>query len=542
MHPSAHVDTFARDNLPPAAEWPQMIFELPELQFPERLNCATELLDKAVAERGWGDRRCILAPDGTVWTYRRLRDEADRVARVLTEDLGVVPGNRVLLRAPNTPMMVACWFAVMKAGAIAVATMPLLRSREIAVVAKKARIGLALCDHRLMEEMEGARAQAPEIARIVAFGAPDAELDRMAAGKPAGFRNCDTASDDVCLIAFTSGTTGQPKGTMHFHRDVMAIADCFPPHLLKAVPDDLFTGSPPLAFTFGLGGMVIFPMRAGAATLLLERAAPEMLAQAIAEHRCTVCFTAPTAWRAMVGFADKYDLSCLRRCVSAGETLPQPTWQAWYERTGLKIIDGLGATEMLHIFVSSADETCRPGATGHAIPGYRAKVVDDDMNEVPPGTVGRLAVIGPTGCRYLDDPRQRTYVKGGWNLTGDAYVMDADGWFYHRGRTDDMIVTAGYNVGGPEVEDALLMHPAVKECGVIGVPDEERGQIIKAFVVLAPGHAAGEAMLKELQDHVKRTIAPYKYPRAIEFMETLPRTETGKLQRFRLREIEAARG
>ena len=536
MSRTAHVDTFARDRLPPRELWPQMIFDLPALRFPERLNCAVELLDAAVA-KGWGDRPCLRTPDGAVWTYADLKDRADRIAAVLVEDHGLVPGNRVLLRSANNPMMVATWFAVMKAGGIAVATMPLLRAKELVQVIEKAQVTHAVCDARLIEELDRARAEAPVLARVATYNGGPGGLEDAMAAKSAPFAAVDTASDDVCLIAFTSGTTGQPKGTMHFHRDVMAIADCFPPTLLKAGADDVFTGSPPLAFTFGLGGLVIFPMRVGASTLLLERAAPDLLAAAIAAHKVTVCFTAPTAWRALVGLADAHDLTSLRRGVSAGEALPRPTFEAVETRLGLKLIDGLGATEMLHIFVSSADEGCRPGATGREIPGYRAKVVDDDGNEVPRGTPGRLAVIGPTGCRYLDDPRQTTYVRDGWNLTGDAYLMDADGYLFYQGRTDDMIVAAGYNIGGPEVEDALLTHPAVRECGVVGAPDEGRGTIVKAYVVPAPGAVPGPDLVKDLQDHVKRTIAPYKYPRAIEFVDVLPRTETGKLQRFRLREM-----
>ncbi|MFN8723616.1 MAG: AMP-binding protein [Rhodospirillales bacterium] len=536
MSRTAHVDTFARDRLPPRELWPQMIFDLPALRFPERLNCAVELLDAAVA-KGWGDRPCLRTPDGAVWTYADLKDRADRIAAVLVEDHGLVPGNRVLLRSANNPMMVATWFAVMKAGGIAVATMPLLRAKELVQVIEKAQVTHAVCDARLIEELDRARAEAPVLARVATYNGGPGGLEDAMAAKSAPFVAVDTASDDVCLIAFTSGTTGQPKGTMHFHRDVMAIADCFPPTLLKAGADDVFTGSPPLAFTFGLGGMVIFPMRVGASTLLLERAAPDLLAAAIAAHKVTVCFTAPTAWRALVGLADAHDLTSLRRGVSAGEALPRPTFEAVETRLGIKLIDGLGATEMLHIFVSSADEGCRPGATGREIPGYRAKVVDDDGNEVPRGTPGRLAVIGPTGCRYLDDPRQTTYVRDGWNLTGDAYLMDADGYLFYQGRTDDMIVAAGYNIGGPEVEDALLTHPSVRECGVVGAPDEGRGTVVKAYVVPAPGVVPGPDLVKDLQDHVKRTIAPYKYPRAIEFVDVLPRTETGKLQRFRLREM-----
>ena len=536
---SAHRDTFARDHLPPRDTWPELDFSaLPALAYPPRLNCAVELLDRMV-ERGHGDRTAILAP-GVRWSYRELLETANRIARVLRDDLGLVPGNRVLLRAPNTPLLAACWFAVLKAGGIAVATMPLLRARELEYIVRKARVRLALTDARLAADLEQAAERAPELERVVRFGADEAgSLEALMRGKPADFPNVETAADDVALIAFTSGTTGQAKGTMHFHRDVMAACDCFPPHVLRAGPDDVFCGSPPLAFTFGLGGLLLFPLRIGAAALLVEQPTPPNLLQAIQEHRATVCFTAPTAYRAMAALVKDFDLSSLRKCVSAGEALPLATWEAWREATGIRIIDGIGATEMLHIFISAAEDEIRPGSTGRAVPGYRARVVDENGEPVPPGEVGRLAVQGPTGCRYLDDAdRQRAYVQGGWNYTGDAYAMDGDGYFWYQARSDDMIISAGYNIAGPEVENVLLEHPAVLECGVVGVPDDERGQVVKAFVVLHPGHAPGEETARALQEFVKSQIAPYKYPRQVEFVDALPRTLTGKLQRFRLRERE----
>lgn len=538
--PTAFADTFARDGLPPREMMPEMDFSgLPELAYPPRLNAAAELLDR-MAEGAGGERTALLWPGGR-WTYRELRETANRIARVLRDDLGVVPGNRVLLRAPNNAWMAACWFAVLKAGGIAVATMPLLRPRELAYVAEKARVTLALTDARLAADLEQAAAEAPTLERIVRFGGGGGEagsLEALMEGKAATFENVDTAADDVAMIAFTSGTTGRAKGTVHFHRDVLAACDCFPRHVLRAGPDDVFCGSPPLAFTFGLGGLLLFPMRIGAAALLVEQPTPPNLLQAIQDHRATVLFTAPTAYRAMTALAGQFDLSSLRKCVSAGEHLPAATWEAWREATGLKIIDGIGSTEMLHIFISAPEEEVRPGSTGRAVPGYRARIVDEQGRELPPGTLGRLAVQGPTGCRYLDDAeRQRAYVQDGWNLTGDAYVMDADGFFWYQARGDDMIVSAGYNIAGPEVENVLLEHPAVLECGVVGVPDAERGQVVKAFVVVREGHAPGPELVKALQDWVKAQIAPYKYPRQVEFVKALPRTQTGKLQRFRLREL-----
>jgi 2-aminobenzoate-CoA ligase len=539
---TAHVDTFARDNLPPLAALPEVFFDLPEFRYPQRMNCAAELLDRMVAA-GHADRPAIHAlVDGRKYTctYRQLLVRANQIARVLVEDLKLVPGNRVLLRGPNNPMMAACWFGVIKAGCIAVATMPLLRARELEVIVDKARIGAALCDARLKDELELAAARIPGLTRALYFddGGPGS-LEAALAGKPADFANVDTAADDVALIAFTSGTTGQPKGCMHFHRDVMAMCDAFPRSCLKPTRDDVFCGTPPLAFTFGLGGMLCFPLRFGASTVLVERLTPETLLRTIGDFRASICFTAPTFYRQMAQLAPKYDLATLKKCVSAGEALPDATRQLFRQATGIELLDGLGSTEMIHIFVSHTPERVRRGATGYAIPGYRATILDDDGNPCPPGAVGRLAVKGPTGCKYLADDRQRNYVQRGWNVTGDAYLMDADGYCFYQARTDDMIISAGYNIAGPEVESALLEHPAVAECGVVGAPDEERGMIVKAYVVLKPGFAGDDGMARALQDHVKAAIAPYKYPRAVEFRDALPRTETGKLQRFRLR-MEAA--
>ena len=543
---TAHLDTFARDRLPAPAAQPEFVFDLPELQFPERLNCAAELLDKRIAQ-GWGDRRCLIAPDGTVWTYAELQRQSNRIAHVLVNDMGLVPGNRVLLRAANSPMLAACWFAVMKAGGIAVGTMPMLRAKELVRIIDKAQVTHALCDAALADELAQAAMAAPVLRELRHFGllAPSGLEDR-ASRQPDSFATVDTAADDVCLLAFTSGTTGQPKATMHFHRDLMAACACFPPHVLRAHADDVFIGSPPLAFTFGLGGLLLFPMQVGTATVLLAKTSPPDLLDGIARHGATVLFTAPTSYRAMAATARQRRVAAaqggtLRKCVSAGEALPVATRTLWREATGIELIDGIGATELLHIFISADEQHARPGATGLAIPGYRACVLDEHLQPVPAGTVGRLAVKGPTGCRYLDDPRQAQYVQGGWNLTGDAYLQDADGYFVYQSRTDDLIVSAGYNIAGPEVEEALLRHPDVAECAVIGVADDERGQIVKAFVVLktgvagVAGVAGDEACAKTLQDFVKAGIAPYKYPRVIEFRDALPRTETGKLQRFRLR-------
>jgi 2-aminobenzoate-CoA ligase len=537
---TAHVDSFARDHLPPPGQWPDLVFELPELQYPEQLNCATELLDRAV-DRGWGSRVAIMAPGGTRWTYAQLLAQANRIAHVLVEDMQLVPGNRVLLRGPNSPMMAACWFAVIKAGGIAVATMPLLRAKELTDIVVKAQVSHALCDARLRGELEAARGACPTLVQVMLVETTSADgIEGRAAGKAANFTDVPTAAEDTALIAFTSGTTGTPKGTMHFHRDVMAICDCWPRSTLRSVPDDVFTGSPPLAFTFGLGGLLLFPLRVGAATLLVEKPSPDALLAAIAAHRATVLFTAPTSYRAMAAQATAFDLASLRKCVSAGEALPAATRKLWKDATGIEMIDGIGATEMLHIFISHDETQARPGATGKPVPGYQACVMDDAGNPVPPGVIGKLAVKGPTGCRYLADERQRDYVRGGWNYTGDAYLVDEDGYFVYQARTDDMIVSAGYNIAGPEVEGALLGHPAVAECGVIGVADDERGQIVKAFVVLKPGIDGDEVLVKTLQDHVKDAIAPYKYPRAVAFVASMPRTETGKLQRFRLRQLDTA--
>ncbi|HZB91981.1 MAG TPA: AMP-binding protein, partial [Stellaceae bacterium] len=528
---SAHVDRFAREQLPPPEQWPAFDHGgLAELAYPKRLNAAVELLDRMV-EKGFGARPClrhevviwkqIIEPDGhhpvaypetaaVVWTYADLLERANRIANVLVTELGLLPGERVLLRDANTAMMAACWFAVLKAGGIAVATMPLLRARELRYIIDKAQVRYALAAADLAAELDAARAETATLQQLVLFRSerPDGLEARMAR-QPASFANVITSHDDVALIAFTSGTTGAAKGTMHFHRDLLAICDCFP-KLLNTGPDDIFCGSPPLAFTFGLGGLLLFPMRVGASVLLLPKVTAEGLLQAIQRHRCTLCFTAPTLYRAMAELARNFDLKSLRTCVSAGETLPLPIFEAWQRATGIKIVDGIGSTEMLHIFISAAGDDIRPGATGKPVPGYEARIVDDAGDPLPPGIIGRLAVRGPTGCRYLDMPEQQVkYVQHGWNLTGDAYRCDDDGYFWYQARTDDMIVSAGYNISGPEVEAALLDHPKVLECAVVGSPDAERGEIVKAFVVLRPTAKADAATATELQEHVKAVIAPF---------------------------------
>jgi len=536
---TAHVDPFVRERLPPRELWPDLLYDLPELRYAPQTNVVSEILDSHVAA-GRGDARCLMG-DSFTWSYKDLQYNANRIARVLVEDLDLVPGNRVLLRAPNTPMMVAAWMAVAKAGGVIVATMPLLRSRELAVIAERARIPLALCDEGLSEEMEKLGSESEEIRRVVYFD----ELLERAALKSPEFDNVRTAIDDPVLIAFTSGTTGKPKGCVHFHRDLLASADSFFKGTLPCSANDVFTGSPPLAFTFGLGMHVVFPLRVGASVALIEKPSPEVILETIARHRVTVLSTAPTAYRAMLKHVTRHDVDSLKFCVSAGESLPLPTGETWRDVTGKSIVDGIGATEMFHIFISAAGEEIRPGATGKAVRGYQARVTDERGDALPAGQVGRLAVRGPTGCRYLDDPvRQQEYVKDGWNFTGDAYLMDEDGYFFFQARTDDMIVTAGYNISGPEVEEALLAHDAVADCACVASPDPVRGNIVKAFVVLKPG--AGDAssrgsMATVLQEFVKAQIAPYKYPREVEFVDTLPRTETGKVQRFKLRQMEKER-
>ncbi len=533
LGPSAYEDGFAREHLPPPALWPELRFDLPELDYPARLNCAAALVDAAV-DAGQGERVAIYG-DGVRWTYTQLRHQIDRIAHVLRSDLKLVSGQRVLLRGANNPMMAACILAVFKAGLIAVPTMPLLRARELAVVADKAQVDAILCSLNLRGEVDALDTPPHGVLWFNAGGTPGS-LEYLTARHDAPFAAVPSAADDICLISFTSGTTGIPKGTMHFHRDILAICDCFPRHVLHSRADDVFIGTPPLAFTFGLGGLLLFPLRVGGAAVLLEKLTPEGLLSAIARYRATVCFTAPTCYRQMAALVPQHDIASLTRTVSAGETLPLATREAWQVATGLAMIDGIGATELLHIFISASGAEIRPGATGKPVPGYQACVLDAAGQPAPPGVVGRLAVKGPTGCRYLADERQKEYVVNGWNLTGDAYETDADGYFYYRSRTDDMIVSSGYNIAGVEVEDALLRHPLVAECGVVGHPDEQRGQLVAAHVVLRDGARPSEQLARELQDFVKSQIAPYKYPRLVRFTERLPRTETGKLQRFKLRQ------
>ena len=536
--PSAHVDTFTRDNLPPADQWPE--FLLGGFNYPDHINAAVELTDRMV-ERGFGDNTALIG-NGRRRTYKELSDWTNRLAHALVENYDVKPGNRVLIRSANNPAMVACWLAATKAGAVVVNTMPMLRAGELAQIVDKAEIALALCDTRIKDELVACAKDSKFLKAVIGFDGTanhDAELDRIALDKPVRFEAVKTGRDDVALLGFTSGTTGKPKATMHFHRDLLVVADAYAREILNVQPTDVFVGSPPLAFTFGLGGLAIFPLRFGAAATLLEHATPPSMIEIIETYKATICFTAPTAYRAMMAAMDKgADLSSLRIAVSAGETLPGPVFEEWVTKTGKPMLDGIGATEMLHIFISNRLDDMAAATTGRPVGGYRAIIVDEDMKEAPRGTPGRLAVRGPTGCRYLADDRQKVYVRDGWNITGDTFVQDEDGRFHFAARSDDMIISAGYNIAGPEVEAALLAHAAVKECAVIGAADRDRGQIVEAYVVLKDGHAADAQTVKLLQDHVKATIAPYKYPRSVKFVDALPKTQTGKIQRFRLREGE----
>ncbi|MEU7632170.1 AMP-binding protein [Nocardia sp. NPDC049220] len=531
LTPSAYTDTFCRDNLPPATDWPDFVFDLPGLHYPDRLNCATALLDTTVATHG-REQPCLHTADQT-WTYGDLLDRANQIAHVLTSDFGLVPGNRVLLRAPNTAWLIACWFGIVKAGGVVVTTMPLLRAPELTKLIELTRPLLALCDSRLLDELSAADPALP----VVPVGGPTADdLTARAATKPTLFTDVETAADDVVLLAPTSGTTGIPKATMHFHRDVLANADTFSEYVVAPRRDDVFIGTPPLAFTFGLGGLMVFPLRVGASVVLPEKTDPDTLVDAIEKYAVTVLFTAPTTYKALLKRDDLERVKSLRRCVSAGEHLPEVVYTNFHERTGLRIINGIGGTELLHVFISAADDDIRPGSTGRVVPGYRAEIQDEQGHPVPDGTPGLLAVKGPTGCRYLADPRQRDYVRNGWNMTGDSYTRDADGYFWYHSRSDDMIVSAGYNIGAPEVEAVLDQHPDVVESGVIGIPDADRGMIVHAAVVLRAGVRPDPDKARELQGFFKATAAPYKYPRSIEFVDSLPRNQSGKVQRFKIRE------
>ncbi len=537
MLQSGHQDSFARDRLPPPDTWPQLLSPPAGIAYPERLNAAVELIDTQLrAGRG---NAIALRGAGLTWTYAELADRVDRIAYVLRSDFRLPTGARVLLRGANHPMLAACWLAVLKAGCIAVTTMPLLRARELAVIAERAQVSAALCEAGLLEAWNEVRSARPSSGPVLGYGGAAAEPHRLedamaAHGTP--FSAADTAQDDVALIAFTSGTTGQPKGTLHFHRDCLLIADVLSQHLLAPDPDDVFIGTPPLAFTFGLGGLLIFPLRAGASAVLEPQWTAESLLAGIDQHRASICFTAPTLYRRMAALARRDTLRSLRLTVSSGEMLPADTRAQWHDATGLEMTECLGSTELLHAFIGCRPGEVRAGATGRVVPGYQAVILDDQGQPVPPGTIGRLAVRGPTGCRYLDDPRQSVYVQDGWNLTGDAYLMDADGYFWYQSRTDDMIISAGYNIAGPEVEDVLLTHPDVAECGVVGAPDPGRGQVVMAFVVCKGPREGNDAFVSELQHFVRDRLAPYKYPRRVRFVTVLPRTENAKLQRFVLRE------
>ncbi|MGV8929418.1 MAG: AMP-binding protein [Brevundimonas sp.] len=531
MARSAHLDRFVLDHLPPPEQQPDLVFDRPELAYPERLNAGAELLRRALAAAG-PDAPALIDHDHK-FSWSRVDAISNRMARVLVEDMGLMPGNRVLLHGPNSAWTVLAWFAILKAGGVVVATMPMLRAAELAIVIDKARISHALVYETLVEAVTEAQTFAPSLVQVM----NSATLQKAAQSQPLGigFDAVDTAADDPALIAFTSGTTGQPKGCVHGHRDILAMADTFARHIVRLSRADIVVGTPPIAFTFGLGGLVVFPAAVGAATAFAPCPGFDALADTIARHKATAIFTAPTGYRALLKLTEAHDLSSLRTCVSAGETLPAATSEFWHEATGVRIIDGIGSTEMIHVFISARGDDIRPGSTGKAVPGYEARIIDADGQPLPAGETGRLAVRGPTGCRYLDDPRQAAYVQNGWNLTGDVYRLDEDGYFWFVARADDMIISSGYNIGAPEVENALLRHPAVAEAAVIGAPDEARGQIVKAFVVLNPDYTPSDALKCDLQTHVKGVIAPYKYPRALDFVEALPKTQTGKLQRFRLK-------
>jgi 2-aminobenzoate-CoA ligase len=539
LGPSGHVDTFTRDRLPPADQWPDLLLDRSEFQYPDYLNVGVELSDRIV-ERGMGDRIALIG-DKRRRTYRELSEWSNRIARALVEDYGVVPGARVLLRSGNNPAFAAAWLGVIKAGAVAVNSMPMLRAGELRKMVEKAEIALALCDHRIADELQACARDSRFLKRVVCFDGTeghDAELDRAALSKPTIFQAVKTGRDDVALLGFTSGTTGEAKATMHFHRDLLIIADGYAREVLGVRPDDVFVGSPPLGFAFGLGGLAVFPLRFGASVALFENASPANMMEMIAAHKATICFTSPTAYRAMLAPKNAgADISSLRIAVSAGETLPAAICEEWIEKTGVPVLDGIGSTELMHIFLTNRLGDLAPGSTGRPVGGYEARIVDEDMNEVPNGVVGRLAVRGPTGCRYLGGSRQTAYVRDGWNLSGDSFIRDEEGRFHFRARTDDMILSAGYNIAGPEVEAALLAHPEVLECGVVGAADHERGQIVQAHVVLKPGIVGDAACAKRLQDHVKARIAPYKYPRSVKFWNELPKTATGKIKRFQLKEL-----
>lgn len=517
-------DTFIKDRLPPPEAQPEFLFTLPELAYPERLNAAVELIDKQ------DPAALAVVNDAGAWTYGEMKDLSDRIARLLVERDGLVAGNRVFLRGPNNAMLFAAWLGVLKAGGVVVTTMPMLRPGEIATILERARISHAIVDSRFRADFDAAGGVGSILTYDGDAGFPG--LDEIAPG----FTPIDTGRDDVALVAFTSGTTGNPKGCVHYHRDILAPADAFARHLLKPEPGQRWACSAPIAFTFGLGMLLIFPWRFGGTAVTIETPGPGPLLDAIARHKITNLATAPTAYKAILGLLNGHDISTLKTCVSAGEHLPAATWQAWKDATGISIVDGIGATEMMHIFISAAGNDIRPGSTGKAVPGYVATVLDEENRPMAEG-VGRLAVKGPTGCRYFDDPRQAAYVVDGWNVTGDTYRKDADGYFWYLARSDDMIISSGYNIAAPEVENALYAHPAVQECAVIGAPCEERGQKVKAFVVLAPGWGPAAGLAAVLQDHVKIMIAPYKYPRELVFVDTLPKTATGKLQRFALRDL-----
>lgn len=538
--PSAHVDQFARNMLPAKEYWPVFDYSGKNLtRYPDYINAAEVIIDAAIAD-GFGDKPAYYF-EGETWCYRYLQDRAERIARVLVGDYGLVPGNRVLLRSGNNPMLVACWLAVLKAGGICVMTVPMLKSEEISFILNRVEIRFALCEESLAEDLETARQSSPSLEQIAYFTpmgsgqSKAAALDRAVEMKPAGFANVATAADDIALISFTSGTTGKPKATAHFHRDILAIGDCFP-RVYTVNTEDIICGSPTMAFTYGLAVLLIYPLRYRATVALVPRPTPENILHAIEQHRVTSLYCVPTSYNQLLGEINKFDISSLRKCASSGENLQIPLWERWHEQTGIRLINGFGTTEMICTFLSESMSVDRIGSAGRAVPGYTAELIDNEGRLMPPNSRGTLAVRGPTGCRYLDDlDQQKSFVQYGWNVTSDVFEKDRDGYFWFVDRADDMIISSGYNISPQEVERALSEHPLIRECAVVGVGDSARGKLVRACVVLnEPGRATQETVTA-LQEFVKNRIAPYKYPRDIRFYDELPKTYTGKIQRQRLR-------
>ncbi len=534
---------------PPRELWPRFGLDFPEArEWPAKLNIAEVLVDDNLKR---GDKPAILYEDRQI-KYRELQLMINKFGNAL-KVLDVKPYDRVMLRLPNIPEFIVSSLAVQKLGAVSVPTFTLLKAKELSYIASDCEAKVLITTPSLLEDVEKAKGELKTIRHIVLADAKPSEVEApyiafdylMDDFKEAtGLEPVRVDQDEVTLLLYTSGTTGPPKGCIHTHRHYLAVADCYAKNVLQAREDDVWGGPPTMAFAYGHTGLICNPLRHGATTSLVGsgRFEPASMFQLIEKHGISVFYGVPTAYRTMVALKHergKYDFSSLRVCVTAGEPCPPSLYYTIKEFFGCEVLEHMGCTELFNGFISTRFGQVKPGSMGLAVPGYDVRILGDDGNEVKTGEVGHLAVAGPIGIRYWKLPeKQAESVRNGWNHTGDMAYKDEEGFFWFASRSDDIIKTAAYRVSPHEVEEALIKHGAVAEAGVIGVPDLERGQIIKAFIVLKPDHKPSSRLEEELRVFVKDQIAPYKAPKEVEFVKELPKTETGKIRRAELKRKE----